>query len=299
MSKNFKKIDIVAVLVLIGLITGFYIFNSIQVQASPGTVEFTADVILDLDPDLDVTTYIASGSKADSLTISGANLNVYGIWAGIPFLLKTAVHKVLQLTPSGGTADLTFSSTYVSSGYVSQWSETSSVSVVHIVGVLDANSWYKVKVGGVPYGTYNSGSSAEISFTRTGTGVSEVFTIEASLPPCQNHNVYGWAWSKNIGWISFSCTNTMAIGTGIDYGVDINEDTGLFSGYAWSENIGWISFADFDGDGDVDADDKNISGSPCAPNCEATVNLTNGEVSGWARALSYGDGWDGWIRLRE
>ena len=107
-------------------------------------------------------------------------------------------------------------------------------------------------------------------------------------------NVYGWAWSENIGWISFNNTSG---GGSVDYGVNIGSD-GILSGYAWSENIGWISFADFDGDGDVDAADKNIPGSPCAPNCEAKIDLMSGEVSGWARALAYGGGWDGWIRLR-
>lgn len=106
-------------------------------------------------------------------------------------------------------------------------------------------------------------------------------------------NVSGWAWSENIGWISFNSTNTDAA---IDYGVSIDTSTGDFSGYAWSENIGWISFADYNGDGIVDSDD-NDSSFPCYPNCEA--KLDGDEVSGWARALSYGDGWEGWIRLRD
>jgi hypothetical protein len=285
-SKNFKKIDIIAVLVLIGLIAGFYVFNFGQVQASPGTVEFTSDVELDLTG-LDTTIYIASGSKADSLTISGTDLNVYGIWAGTAFLLKTATYKILQLIPSGGTANLTFSSSYVSSGYVSQWAETSSVSVVHIVGVPSANTDYIVKVGGVPYGTYNSGPSAELSFTRTGSGFSEVFTVEENVPPPPPAppNVSGWAWSSNIGWISFNCTDRDVCGSS-DYGVDIGSD-GTFSGYAWSENIGWISF-----------NESELSGCPASP-CKTQVSFGNGEVSGWARALSYGDGWDGWIKMRD
>lgn len=120
--------------------------------------------------------------------------------------------------------------------------------------------------------------------------------IEEGAPPafCQSHNVKGWALPENIGWISFSCENETAIGEGVDYGVDIDETTGKFSGYAWSENIGWISFADFDGDGDIDADDENIAGSPCAPNCEAVLDLENGEVLGWARVLLTGE----WIKLR-
>ncbi len=95
-------------------------------------------------------------------------------------------------------------------------------------------------------------------------------------------NVYGYAWSENIGWISFNNTSG---GGSVDYGVNIDETTGLFSGYAWSENIGWISFNQAD-----------LAGCPSGT-CEARVDLATHEVSGWARVLAYGDGWDGWIKL--
>jgi hypothetical protein len=125
------------------------------------------------------------------------------------------------------------------------------------------------------------------------------------------NNVFGWAWSENIGWISFNSTNCDANGDGLsdgtpsgcppagtpmtDYGVHIDEGTGIFSGHAWSENIGWISFAP--------------SGPyPAAPNFSARADLDGTvcgapkQVCGWARALApVGDpqagGWDGWIKL--
>ena len=108
-------------------------------------------------------------------------------------------------------------------------------------------------------------------------------------------NVSGYAWSENIGWISFNCTNTGSCGTS-NYGVDIDSETGLFSGYTWSENIGWIDFAP-------------AGPYPASPNYSACLDfLGNGQVcddisgtnkaGGWARALAYGDGWDGWIKLR-
>ena len=101
-------------------------------------------------------------------------------------------------------------------------------------------------------------------------------------------NVDGWAWSENIGWISFGNCSSI-------YGVNI-EDDGTMSGYAWSENIGWISF-----------NSTELSGCPSGV-CKAIVNLDTGEVSGWARACAgtvngdctgatRTDGWDGWIKL--
>ncbi len=97
-------------------------------------------------------------------------------------------------------------------------------------------------------------------------------------------NVSDYAWSENIGWISFNCTNSDTCGT-VDYGVNVDVADGDMTGYAWSENIGWIDF--------------NPSGSyPSSPNYSAKIDLDNGEASGWARVLAYGDGWDGWIKLR-
>jgi PKD repeat protein len=135
----------------------------------------------------------------------------------------------------------------------------------------------------------------------------------------------GWAWAgfpeveggilkAGSGWISFNCYNTYNgvledHCTSSNYKVTFDTSSGILSGYAWAgggadaagtptATIGWISFADFDGDGDIDSNDKNIPGSPCAPNCEARLDLATFQVTGWARALGFGGGWDGWIKLR-
>jgi len=94
-------------------------------------------------------------------------------------------------------------------------------------------------------------------------------------------NVWGWAWSENIGWISFNKDPYIANGHTVvtggggsqPYGVTINPD-GTFTGYAWSENIGWIRF---DPPGPY----------PDAPSWSAKVSLSgNQPVTGWARACS-------------
>lgn len=99
------------------------------------------------------------------------------------------------------------------------------------------------------------------------------------------YNVWGWAWSENIGWINFNCYNDYN-GDGIrennclpiDYGVKINGSTGVFSGYAWSENIGWISF-----------NQKDLTGCPSGA-CQAKIDLDSasasyGHLSGWAKPM--------------
>ena len=100
-------------------------------------------------------------------------------------------------------------------------------------------------------------------------------------------NSSGYAWSENIGWISFNSTS----GGGSDYGVQIDPSTGDLSGYAWSENIGWISFNRVD-TGNPPAAPFDGGSGPIA-----SYNSSTGELTGWMRALSYGDGWDGWIRF--
>lgn len=104
------------------------------------------------------------------------------------------------------------------------------------------------------------------------------FNVQAG----SEHNLSGWAWSENIGWISFNSTNQ---GWGANYGVTADSG-GNLSGYAWSEHVGWISF----NSGDV----AGCPSSPCAPK----LNRGSGEISGWAKALAASGGWDGWIHLR-
>ncbi|MCK4918508.1 MAG: hypothetical protein KAS02_01860 [Candidatus Pacebacteria bacterium] len=96
------------------------------------------------------------------------------------------------------------------------------------------------------------------------------------------HNLSGYAWSDNIGWISFNCSDAETCST-VDYGVNIESNNEL-SGYAWSDNIGWVSFTESDLNG--------------CPESDCKAKLVGGSLEGWAKALSAdGDGWDGWISL--
>ena len=102
------------------------------------------------------------------------------------------------------------------------------------------------------------------------------------------------------------------IGNAYSYGVRIDPLTGVFSGYAWSENIGWISFApppDYATYPGTGYPNCTINGTcPVAPNYSAKIDFATGKVTGWARACAgtvngdcnsptRTDGWDGWILL--
>ncbi|MBU2579510.1 PKD domain-containing protein [Patescibacteria group bacterium] len=122
-------------------------------------------------------------------------------------------------------------------------------------------------------------------------GIGQKITIvQAGL----EDNVVGFAWSENIGWISF---NNLSDGSAVNYGVNVDVSNGNFSGYAWSEHIGWISFNE--SDTGVPPSNDPCPGSSCIAKAVPSNQLgrSNVNINGWARALSYGGGWDGWIRF--
>jgi len=109
------------------------------------------------------------------------------------------------------------------------------------------------------------------------------FCLVGEVKAGVDDKVSGWAWSETIGWISSNCINQDTCAT-IDYGVDIDVND-KFIGFAWSENIGWIDFAP-------------AGPYPEIPNYSAKM-IANNQVSGWVRALAYGGGWDGWIKMSD
>lgn len=107
-------------------------------------------------------------------------------------------------------------------------------------------------------------------------------------------DISGWAWSSNIGWISFNSSDPGAGGS--PYKVEVNVNGGL-SGYAWSTNVGWISFYRSDTGNPPSNDPGNGSGYIAIASPSGQLGKSNVYIDGWARALSYGGGWDGWIRF--
>lgn len=117
--------------------------------------------------------------------------------------------------------------------------------------------------------------------------IPEGWTAPLTPPPAYAQTggveLHGWAWSDNIGWISFNSKDTTSTST---YAVSLDLATGNLWGYAWSNNIGWIQF------------------DPASAPPPGTAKMVNGTLIGWARAIAGGDtsasdGWDGWIKLSD
>lgn len=131
-------------------------------------------------------------------------------------------------------------------------------------------------------------------------------TVNITIPQPQIP-ITGWAWSSNIGWISFSSDNSTALGGG-PYGVYISTSTanpkkGDIKGYAWSSNIGWIKFGDLGSfpaasinpvNAYIDLDPTSANLGKVYGFARACAGTVNGDCSSM---LSRTDGWDGWIEL--
>jgi len=124
------------------------------------------------------------------------------------------------------------------------------------------------------------------------------------------HNMSGFAWSSNIGWISFNsldcdvdkngfmdsgaCGGDNTTGTVTNYGVNKNpaNEFGVSTliGFAWSPHVGWIQF------GNLITADFPTGGGTVRQN--ATMGA-DGKLTGWAKAINGNpiSGWDGWISL--
>lgn len=215
------------------------------------------------------------------------------IYASAGGLFKSTTFNLTVNVPSAPDAPVNLSAVSGSSQIYLAWESPAFTGGSPITN-------YKVYRGTVSGGEVFSGNAgATLSYVDSGLNngttyyykVSAVNTVgEGSLSSELSDsptafNLSGWAWSGNIGWISFNCSNTGICGTS-NYGVSADPVSGLMSGYAWSENIGWISF-----------NVSELSGCPSGT-CEARI--TGGlsgsfpkNLSGWAKILSSGD----WMRL--
>ncbi len=248
----------------------------------------------------------------------GNGANTYGYWnnystisSGTWFYVTVVYNgsgasnsDKLKLYIDGVNRSMTFSGTIPSvtanlSGFNFNIGGTPPVAEPYFNGVIDEVRIYNRSLGAQEISTQYNNQNAPAGFYSI--GAEEIYVSG----PSSSGNIYGFAWSENIGWISFNSTNCDSDENGVtdtgnysqcpvgqsvvNYGVNINTNNKFF-GYAWSENIGWVTF-----------NESELAGCPSNP-CKAKINPGNGEVSGWARALAASSansgGWDGWIKLR-
>ncbi len=102
--------------------------------------------------------------------------------------------------------------------------------------------------------------------------------------------ITGYAWSTNIGWIRMNCENSVNDNTcsSVQYGVEVDHDTGILSGYAWSSVVGWISFENASGCPAISYFNSNSNNN--GGNCYARALFSAGSggpnIVGWARVVA-------------
>ena len=127
--------------------------------------------------------------------------------------------------------------------------------------------------------------------------IAGIFLLPSISQAGIGNNMFGNAWSDNIGWISFNnCTKPdVTTCTGYDYGA--NYVGAIWGGYAWSDNIGWISF-----------NPSDWGACPPQGSCSSYATYNNSATNTWVwgRALNGvgnldtetgGDYYDGWIAI--
>jgi hypothetical protein len=103
-------------------------------------------------------------------------------------------------------------------------------------------------------------------------------------------NSYG---GRGLGWISLNSSNPGSGGG--SYGVNLDIQTGIFSGYGWSEYGGWVDFAPTTG-----FPESPNTGAKVDPVCLASENPC--PITGWIRYIdaakdAQSGGWDGWVKM--
>jgi len=214
-------------------------------------------------------------------------------------------NTLAQCTQDTTTIDSGLSAIFYSTTTSSNCSSTSvSQSRTCTNGTLGGNSDYQYSscftLAQCDYNSekVNSGSTKDFYSTKTSSNcpsVSQTKTCDngtftggdaqhkyttCDIPPTPSpSNLFGWAWSSTIGWISMS---------GNGYGITIDSNNNFLSGYAWSNNIGWIQFG-------------GLTGFPATGSGTTYDNAkynSDKTLTGWAKATSAGTSdWDGWIAL--
>lgn len=156
-------------------------------------------------------------------------------------------------------------------------------------------------------GAGNSTGVGWISANNINPGAGGVVSYGVNIPSTDGP-LSGYAWSENIGWVSFNAADVsgcpsgtcnavrtgnnlagwarivgikdaLAAGnsggwqgwaklSGANYGVTINNATGTLSGYAWSDELGYISFSR-----------ASITQTPSLIVCPSSATLTLGSSS--------------------
>ena len=120
---------------------------------------------------------------------------MYGI-ADVVFVETTVSSYALSVSKTGtGSGTVTSSPSGINCGSTCSASFSSGTSVTLTAAPVSGSTF----TGWSGEGCSGTGTCS-VSMTA-----NRSVTAEFTSHPCQEHNVSGWAWAENIGWITFNC----------------------------------------------------------------------------------------------
>jgi len=205
---------------------------------SAANITFSADTEVDFTS-ASPTVYINSGSECDSLYLATSTLHA-DVSATDTFTLETATYTVLGLTPAG-TTTLVFDTANYSTGYVTQWTASSSLATAtssFSVGVASASTDYLIYVDSSFYKEDTSDANGKVEFdyltplsstaktfsiivepsSSDGGGVSAADIVAPTISQIEvveSDTQATISWKTNESSISW-----MVYGTSADYGLE-------------------------------------------------------------------------------
>jgi len=188
---------------------------------------------LNLATETGSTVFTLSGGKItqDGVPITSSNVTVNTLDFSIVSAVQSTIDPVYHWAWGGGAS----ASGHSGVGWIDFNPSIGNVRVP--LGVGDFFGYAQIK---------NTGS-----FVALNCATPDYCVYQYKVSSDANGKLAGWAWSDNIGWISF-CGNTAGPSTwdgtkwvcpaSPTYQVSIATSTGEFSGWAWAGDYGWISF---------------------------------------------------------
>ncbi|MFA5175589.1 MAG: peptidoglycan-binding protein [Patescibacteria group bacterium] len=129
---------------------------------------------------------LKSGSAWDMMTVDTSSTFNVKISDANNVKIDYGSNTLFDLTPSGGEIFHVFDTAYLTDGYPTRWTVSSSVPTANVAQTIKAaknSTYYAISVDGTHLGSYQSDSSGNVSFTYNSGFSTKEFTLEEDITP--------------------------------------------------------------------------------------------------------------------
>ncbi|MDD4477322.1 MAG: peptidoglycan-binding protein [Patescibacteria group bacterium] len=129
---------------------------------------------------------LKSGSAWDMMTVDTSSTFNVKISDANNVKIDYGSNTLFDFTPSGGEIFHVFDTAYLTDGYPTRWTVSSSVPTANVAQTIKAaknSTYYAISVDGTHLGSYQSDSSGNVSFTYNSGFSTKEFTLEEDTTP--------------------------------------------------------------------------------------------------------------------